>query len=55
LENKEIFSVSCRKKEHLSKKNCPLRNIWQKIQNLLNSTLDEITLSDLLKNNKKTS
>jgi len=33
------------------KKICLTKNVWQKIQDSLNSTLDSITLADLLKNN----
>ena len=49
LEGKEIFSVFCRKKRCLSQKKCPIRDVWEKIQEVLNSTLEETTLLDLTK------
>ncbi len=50
LENKEIFSVTCRRKHCFFKKKCPVKSVWEKIQETLNSTLDTITLADLIKN-----
>ena len=50
LEHKEIFPVLCKRKHCFSKKKCPIRSVWKKIQKSLNSTLDAITLADLIKN-----
>lgn len=50
LENKEIFSVLCKRKHHSSQKKCPIKSVWKKIQKNLNFTLDAITLADLIKN-----
>lgn len=52
LENKEIFSITCLKRQHLSKKKCPIRNVWDKILKVLNFTLEKITLADLIKYEK---
>lgn len=47
--------VLCVAKEKTKKYSCPRRklcltiNVWQKIQDVLNSTLDSITLKDLIK------
>jgi Rrf2 family protein len=49
LEHKEIFPVLCKRKHCFSKKKCPIRSVWKKIQKSLNSTLDAITLADLIK------
>jgi len=50
LENKEIFSIQCKRKHHFSKKKCPIKKIWKRIQQVLNSTLEKITLADLCEN-----
>jgi len=47
FENKEIFSIQCKRKRYLSKKKCPIKNIWRQIHQILNSTLEKITLADL--------
>jgi len=47
LENKEIFSVTCKRKHCFSKKKCPVKKVWKKIKKNLSSTLEEITLVDL--------
>jgi len=47
LENKEIFSVTCKRKHCFSKKKCPVKKVWKKIKKTLSSTLEEITLVDL--------
>jgi len=46
-EDKEIFSVRCKKRHYPSKKKCPIKKVWKKIQKTLNSALDAITLADL--------
>jgi len=48
LENKEIFQVLCKKKRYPSRKKCPIREVWEKIKENLNSTLNSITLADLV-------
>ncbi len=49
LEDKEIFQIQCKRKSHFSRKKCPVKNIWKKVQKVLNSTLKEIKLADLIK------
>jgi Rrf2 family cysteine metabolism transcriptional repressor len=50
-----IAPVRCVAKEKKEKYNCPRKrrcktfNVWQKIQDVLNSTLNSITLADLIK------
>jgi len=48
LESEEIFSVLCKRKHYFSKKKCPIKRVWKKIQETLNSTLNSITLADLV-------
>jgi len=45
-----IFSISCRKDpfSQRKKKKCPIKKVWEKIQNILTSTLDSITLADII-------
>ena len=45
-----IFSISCRKdpSSQRKKKKCPIKKVWEKIQNILTSTLDSITLADII-------
>jgi len=52
LEN-TIFSISCKKgcSSQKRKDECPIRNVWKKIEENLNSSLNSITLADLI--NKK--
>lgn len=47
-----IFSISCKKdsSSQRKKKKCPIKNVWKKIQNTLTSTLDSVTLADVIKN-----
>jgi len=46
---KEIFLVKCIKNFCPREKNCLAKNFWRKIQKVLISALNSITLSDLIK------
>jgi Rrf2 family protein len=50
---KETAPVKCLEKEaefHCPKeKNCPARRLWQKVKKSLDTTLDSITLADMIK------
>jgi Rrf2 family protein len=48
-----VFCIAKEKEKRFfcpRKKNCPTKDVWKKIQNILNSTLNSITLADLIKN-----
>jgi len=52
-----MFSIPCKKdcSYQRRRKKCPVKNVWEKIQDALNSTLSSITLADLIndKHNKE--